>query len=318
MRSFRPHLVSLVSVPLALAVGVVLGGGPLQGDTGATPVDRVAGDRRADPGSTSQRDDIRRAVSFEDHFAAGVAPALLRARLRGHEVTIVALPGADEREVTALVRLVQVAGGRVGGTFTAGGRLVDVTEKELVDQLGSQLQVRVHGVPVPADAGPDERIGALIGRAVGTDRRGGAPVDSAASTVLGGLRAADLLSPRTGTVRRGDLVVFVAGSGDGGSDSAEAAATIITSVVHSVDGVTSGTVLADQEDGTGARGPVGALRRNGEAARDVSTVDTLDGTAGQVVTVLALAGQAAGRTGHYGGTDAPDGALPGARATPGR
>ena len=60
----------------------------------------------------------------------------------------------------------------------------------------------------------------------------------------------------------------------------------------------------------GARRPVGAADADGEitavrddarASRTVSTVDTLGHAAGQVVTVMALAGQAAGRTGHYGG-----------------
>ena len=37
-------------------------------------------------------------------------------------------------------------------------------------------------------------------------------------------------------------------------------------------------------------------------------------TTGQVVAVMALAGQAAGRTGHYGAVDAADGAMPGAQA----
>jgi hypothetical protein len=49
------------------------------------------------------------------------------------------------------------------------------------------------------------------------------------------------------------------------------------------------------------------------AARVVSTVDSLGRTAGQVVAVMALAGQAAGQSGQYGAVDAADGAMPGAR-----
>jgi hypothetical protein len=311
--SFRYHVVSLVSVLLALAVGVVLGSGPLRGEADDTPVGRVSGDRQAATDTPARVEALRRSVRVGDDFAAGVAPGLLRSRLSGHQVTLVALPGADEGEMTGLVRLVAAAGGRVGGTFSVGSKLVDVTEKELVDQLGSQLQTRVGEARIPDDAGPYERIGALIGRAVGTDRRGGSPPDGAASTVLGGLQAADLLSPRTPGTRRGDLVLVVAGAGQGSPEAVTGAASIVTSLVHSMDTVTGGTVLAGPTTGTGVGGPVTALRQDAAAARAVSTVDSLDGTAGQVVTVLALAGQAAGRTGHYGASDAPDGALPGAR-----
>ena len=59
-------------------------------------------------------------------------------------------------------------------------------------------------------------------------------------------------------------------------------------------------------------GQVKAVRDDVTAAREVSTVDALGRTAGQVVTVMALAGQAAGRTGQYGAVDAADGAMPGA------
>lgn len=317
MTSFRYHVVSLVSVLLALAVGVVLGGGPLRGETD-TRVDQVAGVGRADPDLADEVSDLRRDQTYNDGFAATVAPAVLRGTLTGREVTVVALPTASRDDVTALVRLVKVAGGRVGGTFDVGKQLVDVTEKGLVDQLGSQLEARVRGVRIPSDAGPYDRMGALIGRAVGSNRRGGAPVDGASTTITAGLRAAGLLTARTGSTRRGDLVLFVAGPGPDGAQARKAAATIVTSLVRSVDGVTGGTVLAGPPTATGAGGQVTALREDTTAARTVSTVDTLDGTAGQVVAVLALAGQAAGRTGHYGASDAPDGAAPGARPLLGR
>jgi hypothetical protein len=310
MTSFRYHVVSLVSVLLALAVGVVLGGGPLRGETDAR-VAQVAGGRHADPGLAGQVSALRRSEAFTDGFAATVAPTVLRTALRGHDVTVVALPTASRADVTELVRLVKVAGGRVGGTFDVGRQLVDVTQKGLVDQLGSQLEARVRGMRIPGDAGPYDRIGALVGRAVGSGTRGGAPVDGAATTITAGLRTAGLLTPRSAQNRRGDLVLFVTGPGPDGAQARKGAATIVSSLVRAVDGVTGGTVLAGPPAATGPSGQITALRDDAAAGRTVSTVDTVDGRAGQVVTVLALAQQAAGGTGHYGDADAPDGAAPG-------
>ena len=65
--------------------------------------------------------------------------------------------------------LVGVAGGTVGGTVRIGDQLVDAGQKQLVDELGSQLESRATGISIPADAGPYERIGALLARAIGTD-----------------------------------------------------------------------------------------------------------------------------------------------------
>ena len=81
--------------------------------------------------------------------------------------------------------------------------------------------------------------------------------------------------------------------------------------MQAVDADTDGVVLAGPVASARAGGQVKAVRDDVTAARDVSTVDALGRTAGQVVAVMALAGQAAGRTGHYGAVDAADGAMPG-------
>jgi Copper transport outer membrane protein, MctB len=73
-------------------------------------------------------------------------------------------------------------------------------------------------------------------------------------------------------------------------------------------------VLAGPVASARTGGQVKAVRDDVGAARAVSTVDALGRTAGQVVTVMALAGQAAGKAGQYGAVNAADGAMPGARA----
>lgn len=310
MISFRYHVVSIVSVLLALAVGLVLGAGPLRAGAGTASVGQAAGDGLARTDSASEVDDLRRTGRFTDDFAAAVAPGLVRGTLAGREVTLVALPTAEPAEVMELRRLVQVAGGRVGGTVRVSGKLVDVTNKELVDELGSQLEARASGSRTPVETGPYDRIGALLGRAVATRERGGQPVDSLSSTVLAGLSTAGLVSTESRLTRRGDLVLFVTGPGEGSAEARQGAATIVTSLVRSVDQVAAGTVLAGPLAAAGSGGQVRAVSADAVAARRVSTVGALTGTPGQVVTVLALAEQAAGRTGHYGAADAADGVVP--------
>ncbi|MEO5710501.1 MAG: copper transporter [Nocardioidaceae bacterium] len=313
MISFRYHIVSIVSVFLALAIGVALGGGPLKGEVDNTLVDQVRTDRATKAALTAQITNLRGSNTFTDQFATTVAPSLIGNTLKGRSVTFVVLPTARQSDVASLADLVGVAGGTVGGTVRVGDQLVDAGDKQLVDELGNQLEDRASGVSIPADASPYERIGTLIARAIGTDYNGGLPVDGPATSILAGLSTTSLLSAEGKLNRRGSLVLFVTGAGQGSSEEKKGAATIVDTLVQAVDAATDGVVLAGPTASAREGGQVKAVRDDVSAARDVSTVDALGRSAGQVVTIMALAGQATGRTGHYGAVDAADGAMPGAQ-----
>ena len=313
MISFRYHIVSIVSVFLALAIGVALGGGPLKGEVDNTLVDQVKSDRQTKASLQTQIGSLRASNTFTDEFAATVAPTLVGDTLKGRVVTLVVLPTAQQSDVSSIADLVGVAGGTVGGTVRIGDQLVDAGDKQLVDELGNQLEGRATGLSIPADASPYERIGALIARAIGTDFNGGLEVDGPATSILAGMSTTSLMSAEGKIDRRGSLVLFVTGAGQGTSAAKQGAATIVDTLVKAVDSATDGAVLAGPTASARTGGQVKAVRDDVNAAQEVSTVDQLGSTAGQVVAVMALAGQAAGRTGHYGAVDAADGAMPGAQ-----
>ena len=314
MISFRYHIVSIVSVFLALAVGVALGGGPLKGEVDNTLVEQVEADREAKAELQREISALRTGNEFTDEFSAGVAPRLVGGSLEGRPVTLVVLPGAAESSVTSLTELVELAGGSVGGTVRVGEELIDVSNKQLVDELGTQLAAGVSDVTVPDDAGPYDRLGALLARAVATDEDGGADVDDPADSILSGLSTADLVSPSDELQRRGSLVVVVAGEGAESEQEREGVSAVVSSVVKSLDSATDGVVVAGPVEAAQRAGVVAGVRSDVVASRDVSTVDTLGRGAGQVVTVMALAEQAQGGAGHYGAVDAADGAMPGGGA----
>jgi hypothetical protein len=313
--TFRYHIVSIVSVFLALAVGIALGGGPLKGEVDNTLVNQVKADRQTRSQLRAEIAGLRSGDTFNDQFATTAAPGLVGDRLRGRVVDLVVLPTAAQTDVKGLRTLVGVAGGTVGGTLRVGNQLLDAGNKQLVDELGNQLEGRASGLGIPPDATPYQRIGELIARAVGTDRRGGARVDGTATSILAGLDTASLVSTDGKLDRRGDLVLFVTGAGQGSADQRQGASSIVTTMVRAVDADTGGVVLAGPLASARGTGQVKAVRDDVGTARVVSTVDVLGRTAGQVVTVMALAGQAAGQAGQYGAVDAADGAMPGARQT---
>jgi len=312
--SFRYHIVSIVSVFLALAVGVALGGGPLKGEVDNTLVEQVETDRKVKAGLKDEISGLRSSNEFTDSFARTVAPQLLASSLEGRAVTVMVLPGAQRAAVTSVSELIATAGGTVTGTIRVGDDLVDVGQKQLVDELGTQLLDQVPGVDVADDASGYERMGALLARAVGTEKDGGALVDETANSILAGLSTAGLTSPEGDLDRRGGLVVFLAGPGTGSSEERQGANTIVGELAKAIDAGTDGVVVGGPIRSAQENGLVEAVRRDVVAAREVSTVDSIGRTAGEVVTVMALAEQAAGESGHYGAVDASDGALPGAAA----
>ncbi|HVH94495.1 MAG TPA: copper transporter, partial [Nocardioidaceae bacterium] len=130
---------------------------------------------------------------------------------------------------------------------------------------------------------------------------------------LAGLSTTSLMSAEGKLNRRGSLLLFVTGAGQGTRDQRKGASTIVNTLVDAVDQNTDGVVLAGPVASARTGGQVKAVRDDVKVSRDVSTVDSLGRSAGQVVTVMALAGQAAGRTGQYGAVNAADGAMPGAQ-----
>jgi hypothetical protein len=311
--SFRYHIVSIVSVFLALAVGVALGGGPLKGEVDNTLVDQVKADRGVKAELRAEIAATRAGSTFSDEFADTIAPGLLGQVLEGRVVTLVALPGSQQAEVSALGDMITTAGGTVGGSVRVGDQLLDVSNRQLVDELGSQLLDGASDVSVPADASGYERIGALMARAVGTDKdAGGAGVDATSDSILAGLSTAGLMSADGALDRRGSLVLFVAGSPTGTEEEQSGASSILATIVSAVDADTDGVVVAGPIASAREQGLVRGIREDVVAARDVSTVDALGRSAARIVAAMALAGQAQDQTGHFGAVDAADGAMPGA------
>ncbi|GAA4718515.1 copper transporter [Nocardioides conyzicola] len=261
MISYRHHVVSLVAVFLALAVGVVLGGGPLS-DLGR--------DDRAAAASTAPAREAQRTADFGDQFAAASASTLYGGRLADHGVAVVTMPGADPDTTAALSAEVSAAGGKVVGTYTARAALTDPGQKALVDTLGSQLMTTLEDA-VDADATTYERLGKLLALAATGD-------GADAETVRESLAGAELVDPSKGA-KPADVVLVILG------DHADPAilAGLTTGLAAKAKGVVVG---GDTRSGVSG-GDLVALRADPDADT-VATVDGVDTALGQVTATLAL------------------------------
>ena len=114
MIDFRYHLVSIVSIFLALAVGIVLGAGPLKGDIGTSLTEQMTALRADKAQLRTDLDAARRDTSARDTFSAAVAPAIMKGQLTGKTVALVVAPGADADLVKNTTASLVAAGAKVG------------------------------------------------------------------------------------------------------------------------------------------------------------------------------------------------------------
>ena len=110
MINFRYHVVSIIGIFIALAVGVVLGAGPLQSRIQAG-VSSSATTAAADPLLSAQAD-------AEAAGLKALASSTLTGSLSSAKVALVALPGASDDDVTAIRSTLTDAGASVVGRVT--------------------------------------------------------------------------------------------------------------------------------------------------------------------------------------------------------
>lgn len=303
MIDFRYYLVSIVSIFMALAVGIVLGAGPLKGDIGTRLTEQMTALRAEKTQLRTELDTARRDAAARDTYSLAVAPAVIQGRLAGKTVALVVAPGVDSDLVKSTTASLTAAGAKVGSTVTLTDAWADPTKTTLRNTVASPF---ADLVKAPVDtSSPDQLAGTVLARAIlaGTDHST-ERLPVAASAALEGLKAGDLIKVTPDQIVPSSSVVFLGGSVKG-STSAETEARLAAYVqlVRLLDAGGSGVVVAAKSntaDLTKSADLVAAVRRDSEAVKVISTVDEADLPMGQGTLVLALGQQYTGITGQYG------------------
>lgn len=312
MIDFRYHLVSIVSIFLALAVGIVLGAGPLQGELGDTLSREVAGLRQDKAQLNAQLQQSNAARDGLDAYIGETNPQVLASTLQDRRVALVVLPGSDASVAESTAASLRSAGAAVVSTTSVADTWVTTDEAAgaardtAVTEAARAVNVDVSesGAVAPRDV--------LLAALLASPPQPGAE-GVPASTAVEGLRIlsdADLVEIDTEGFQTADLVVVVSGvvtSGD--ADARSAAAERWVDLTIALDDRSAGVVVA-AETSTASSGTsvLAALRNDATATRGVSTVDNAGTALGQASVVHGLLQQAGGDVGQYGvagGADAP-------------
>jgi outer membrane murein-binding lipoprotein Lpp len=294
---FRYHLVSIVSIFLALAVGIVLGAGPLKEDLGNTLTSEVKNLRTDKAALRTQLDAADKAAQARDDFGEASNRTLLAGRLTDTTVSVVVLPGADQALVKSTSATLTGAGAKIGSTVTVQDAWVDPAKAQFRATLGSQL---ASAVGVPVDEGGSDVVDAVLARSVLT--KAGSTAQGA-RTALESLRTGELVK-YSGTVVPATVAVVVGGPVSGSSaDDRTARATALAKLAGALDDAGAGAVLIEPSadpKATDVASVVTTARSDGDLAKQLSTVDDADLPMGQASVVFGLLEQEAGRAGQYG------------------
>jgi outer membrane murein-binding lipoprotein Lpp len=310
--TLRYHLVSLVAVFLALALGVALG---------STSVSQrllsvVAGDRDNLSQQVDQlgrqRDQLAAAQRAGDSFAASVAPSVVKDQLDQRSVVLVVAPDADPADRDAVRALVGQAGGTVTGELDLTDAVVDPARADQIRDLTTRLLPAGAQLPSATDAGG--LVGGLLGSVLLAPAKSGQAriAPDQATAALAGLSQAGFVKPITRPAPA-QLAVVLTGGSVAGVNAAERAATVAR-LATELDHAGGGAVLAGRSGAADATGPVGVVRADTSTASAISTVDDVQSATGRVATVLALHEQGQGRAGRYGEASSAQSVVPGASA----
>jgi hypothetical protein len=304
---FRYHLVSIVAVFLALAIGIVLGSTALQGDTldvlrsENNSLTNQLNAARTQVGSYSQL------AGASDTFLQNAEPKLLSGLLTGDKIVLVTEPGASSGIAAGVEKAAGYAGATVAGTVTLQPKFNDLSgaTKSTLAAINQQLAATDGTV---LDTATDQatvyqqEAAQLIATAVLNLADGQLGLTVAqAQTLLSAYAKAGFLTTSGAPWNRATLAVIVApesAPSDGADDPAN---QVLLALAAQFAEASAATVVAGPvTSSASSSSAISALRGSGVSGQ-VSSVDNADTTLGQISTIWALADQrAGGKPNSYG------------------
>lgn len=314
MIDFRYHVVSLVSVFIALAVGIVLGAGPLQEQLGTVLNHEVDQLRVEKNELRDQLDQTQAALDDRDSLITALDGQVTAGALAGRTVAVVTLPGASNDQSGAVVDAVRQAGGTVAARI---GVNTAWTDADQADARATALAGAVAADP-SLDAAAEDVTGelaqALAAALLSTSPVTSPEISDAGAEVLAALTDAGLVST-TGSLTSTSYGVVVVAPSVETATAATATDTTAADAVTGWLGLTAaldarggGSVVVGPASSADQDGLVRAVRQDPDRADEISTVDDAGTVMGALTAVLALREQFGGSAGAYGfaeGADAP-------------
>lgn len=285
MIDFRYHLVSIIAVFLALAVGLVVGATALAPKTEAVLSKLQTDLSRTNASLTKDRQALSNQVSADQIFGKAASPRLLTGLLTGQKAVLVVAPGGSGAVTTGVTAALHQAGAKVTGvvdlstTFLDTGGQNEAALTSLAQSLAAQAGVTLPTRSASPVAGQQDAAKVLAAALLA--RHSGGPGTSARAAVLTALSQAGYVSVSgTSPLPPASLAVLVAPGGPPPQSGAE----VLVATAAALRTAGDGTVMAGSVDSVGSGSVISAEDNAGQ----VTTVDNADTEIGQIMTAQAL------------------------------
>lgn len=288
MISFRYHLVSIVGVFLALALGIVIGTTALNGPITTDLRKQVNSLKQQRTANAQQITTLHNQLSDANQFAATYGTQLVANTLNGQKVLMIGLPGASSDVQDGIGSMITAAGGKITGRLQLTADYVDPRRASDIDALATgPIHPTALTYPVTSNAG------VLGGTLLAYVLLGGGQTTDL-TQVLGGFAELHMIT-ESGSIAPAKTVVVV-GTGTLPNQDPRGAAelALVDAFVQK-----GGKVIVAGDAQSATNSGIVALVRS-KAKGTISTVDNADTSIGQVSTVLATANVAQSQVGDYG------------------
>lgn len=307
MIDFRYHLVSLASVLIALAIGIVLGAGPLKEGISDSLNAQVVQLRTEKQDLRTQLDTANSRVETHENFDKTVLPVAVAGRLSERTVVVVALPNADSGLTTSTEDTLGAAGATLQGPVQITDKWTDTSEAASAERAAVATTI-AGALGLRSTATGDALLREVLGVTLLTQ-----VTDATAEPAIpedrrraswDALRTAGLVAGDYPTAP-GTLAVVIGAPGvqvtTATSTVADALPTL-AAIAGALDAAGAGAVLTAQIDPAApdSTSVIAAARGESALRQRLSTVDDAGSSIGQISIVWALVEQTAGRVGQYG------------------
>jgi hypothetical protein len=314
---FRYHLVSIVAVFLALAIGIVVGSTALKPAVLSGLQKTANAEKKRIDALYAQNRQIQNQLGAAQSYAQAGEHLALNGLLDGQRVVLVTAPGFPGAVVTGVTSALTVAGATVSGQVQLQSQFFATGTQSDLDTLNRQLTPA--GVTLRPGS-QQAQAAQLIASAILTKNGPADPApgvaDAAGKAILSGYAAGGFLSTSGTPAARATLaVVIIPGTPPAASVTSSASQTLVT-VAQQLNLADNGTVVAGQLAGSGPGSAIDVMRSAGRPDH-FSSVDDADTAIGQIVVAQALYEEmTAGRSGNYGSLASATAAAPSPAPTP--
>jgi hypothetical protein len=297
---FRYHLVSIVAVFLALAIGIVVGATALTPKVEAGLDKLSSAEKHQIDSARTQIANLKNEIAADQVSEQANAPIVLHNLLAGQKVVLVTAPGADGTTISGITVALKQAGAEV----TAQAALQPAffytsasTERSL-DALvqkdappGVTPGAKTQPDPIARIAGQQDAAQVIAAALVTTDSTGSTDLPaSQVKTILNGFAQYLQVSPAGGssTLAQATLAVVVIPATPPAAGDTDPANMALISLAEQLRMASRGVVLAGSLPGSGLGSAIDELINGSTGMSQLSSVDDANTEEGQVLVAQAL------------------------------